>query len=133
MSVWEKEWCRLRVFPLGTETHAREPDAGAVGAAQAPHQPWLPNPLQRGETKTFGRAPPPPTAQELQLRGAAHAVSRDESLPLCGCSALLHTSAKTEKWLFSFSITLTYVCAGDGGIVRVGGEGIRNLAKLNVL
>lgn len=87
-----------------------EPDRGAVGAAQA-HPTSLGSRICSNEEKRRPSVKPPPTLRRNCNSGglprrsgcAPPPPNPDESLPLCGCSALLHTSAKTEN---GFSVFL---------------------------
>lgn len=128
--VCERMWYRRRVFPLDTYTTA----ARGRGCGWAP-QPALTRDLkQRAWAKPLPHCPGITTPGSVLVVRLRSPQSQAGSLPLCGRSALLHTSAsKTPvKWLYNPDLCVYWglrkcVCAGEEG------GAFKNLAKLNGL
>ena len=99
--------------------------AAAGRRASTTHQPWLPDLLRGEETKSFSRTPPTLfrncIARVFPSGQASQPPEQDGSLPLCGWSALLHTSASKPtpaKWLYNPDLSVHWgqrKCGERGG------------------
>lgn len=135
--VSERKWCLARIFPLDTHAHAR---GAGQGCGCAPLKHTSPALAPRSHPRRRNKGPQRNLSTLLRncYPGAwpggqsAGPQSRDGSPPLCGWSALLHTSAPQTP--VKRLRILTYVCVGDGGRVCVcEGGAYKKLGKLNVL